>query len=83
MQVALHTAGPGDRCLACGEPFPCPTDLARYSHILPRQLGPNQRCAVCGDGQMFHLMHKWWTCDVRLPGGDPCGCTVTDRPLAL
>jgi hypothetical protein len=32
---------------------------------------------------MYHPLHKWWTCDVRLPGGDVCGCAVTDQPLKL
>jgi hypothetical protein len=80
---SLHTAGPDDRCIACGEPFPCPTGLSTYAHIRPRQLEPNPRCAACNSGGMFHPMHQWWTCDVRLSSGDLCGCTVTDQPLTL
>lgn len=63
--------------------LPCPSYLASHDHIQARRLEPNPRCAACQSGGMYHPMHKWWACDVRLPDGEFCGCTVTDRPVAL
>lgn len=30
-----------------------------------------------------HLAHPFGQCWVKEPGGEPCGCTVTDQPLKL
>jgi hypothetical protein len=53
--------------------------------IKPRNLDIMPRCYECkspdtpllrGRQPMFHTEHRWGPCDVRMPGGDECGCTV-------
>ena len=53
--------------------------------VKPRTLNFMPRCYECkspdtpllrGRPPMFHPAHKWGPCDVRMAGGEPCGCTV-------
>jgi hypothetical protein len=43
----FHNAGPDGLCEECHEPFLCPTGLAIYDSIVPRQLPENPRCQQC------------------------------------
>ena len=61
--------------------MPEPTEPDPYAWVKPRRIDPNPRCPECkspdprGRAPMFHPAHKWGPCQVRMPGGDPCGCT--------
>jgi hypothetical protein len=51
-----------------------------YANVKPRDLDPNPRCYECkspdprGRAPMFHPAHRWGPCEVRMPGGNRCGC---------
>ena len=36
-----------------------------------------------GRAPMFQPQHRWGACDVTMPGGEPCGCTVGMQDLPL
>ena len=50
--------------------------------VKPREIDPNPRCYECkspdpmGRAPVFHPAHRWGPCEVRMPGGDECGCTA-------
>jgi hypothetical protein len=60
----------------------CPRFEDWYASVKPRQRDANPRCRSCsspdpnGRPPMFHPEHRWGPCEVRLSGGDYCGCTV-------
>jgi hypothetical protein len=54
----------------------CPLFDTWSDRIKPRQRDPNPRCSSCKTGPMFHPAHKWTACQVSMPGGGYCGCTV-------
>ncbi len=78
----LHTTGPGGRCEAYGEPFPCSAAEVIYDQVVRRQLDPNPRCRVCtlpdmrGGWPMFtrsiagdRVRSSYWRRALRLHGG--------------
>jgi hypothetical protein len=60
----------------------CPLFDAWYDSVKPRQRDVNPRCPSCtspdtdGRPPMFHPVHRWQPCDVRMPDGAVCGCMV-------
>ena len=53
-----------------------PRDWYDPGEVKPRDLVPNPRCPHCKSGGMFHPAHRWAPCQVRLEGGDLCGCSA-------